>query len=131
MAGGNYGQSGQPNQGATPQPGGYPQQGGYPPQAGQQPGYPQAGGYAKPHRATLVLVLSILSWFVCFICGIVAFFLAKSDLREMKAGLMDRSGEGMTQAAYWLSLVHMILVGAAFVFYLVFFFIMVGVGAAG
>ena len=78
-----------------------------------------------------MLVLSILSWFVCFICGIVAFFLAKSDLREMKAGLMDRSGEGMTQAAYWLSLVHMILVGAAFVFYLVFFFIMVGVGAAG
>lgn len=51
-----------------------------------------------PHRGVLILVLGILSIVCCFICGIIAWVLANGDLKEMAAGRMDPSGEGMTKA---------------------------------
>lgn len=54
--------------------------------------------FVKPHRGPVVLTLGILGIVPCFICGIVAWVLANSDLREMRAGRMDPAGEGMTRA---------------------------------
>jgi hypothetical protein len=65
----------------------------------------QPGPALKPHRGTLVLVLGILGLVLCVICGIVAWVLGNSDLREMDAGMMDPSGRGMTQAGRILGMV--------------------------
>ncbi|HET6427045.1 MAG TPA: DUF4190 domain-containing protein [Phycisphaerae bacterium] len=56
-----------------------------------------AGG-VKPHRGTAVLVLGILGLVCCVICGIIAWVMGSKDLKEMAAGTMDRSGEGLTKA---------------------------------
>jgi hypothetical protein len=57
----------------------------------------------QPHRATVILVLGILSIvlpIISLILGPLAWALGSSDLRSMKAGRMDPSGEGMTRAGY-------------------------------
>ncbi len=51
-----------------------------------------------PHRGTLILVLGILGLVCCFVCGIVAWVLGNTDLREIDAGRMDPEGRGLTQA---------------------------------
>jgi hypothetical protein len=58
-----------------------------------------------PHRGTAVLVLGILGLVVCFVCGIVAWAMGAGDLRAMRRGTMDRSGEGMTRAGFVLGIV--------------------------
>jgi len=52
----------------------------------------------KPHRGTTVLVLGILGFVICFICGIIAWVMGNNDLREMKRGRMDPEGQGLTAA---------------------------------
>ncbi|KPK81369.1 MAG: hypothetical protein AMJ81_10650 [Phycisphaerae bacterium SM23_33] len=54
--------------------------------------------FVRPHRGAVVLTLGILGIVPCFICGIVAWVLGNTDLREMRAGRMDPAGEGMTRA---------------------------------
>jgi hypothetical protein len=85
-------------------PGNYPP-GSYPP--GYYP--PPGPGFLKPHRGTVILVLGILGLMVCAICGIVAWVWANADLREMDAGVMDRSGRDMTNAGRILGIVSAIL----------------------
>jgi hypothetical protein len=68
----------------------------------------------KNHRGTLILILGILSFFCCAICGIVAWVLANADLKEMAEGRMDRSGEGLTKAGKIISIISLAL-GAAFI----------------
>jgi len=50
-----------------------------------------------PHRGTLILVLGILGIVCCFICGIFAWVMGNTDLRQMDEGRMDPSGRGLTQ----------------------------------
>ena len=64
---------------------------------------------AEPHRGVLILVLGILSWAVCIICGIVAFSMANNDLRKMDDGTMDEEGRTMTNIGKWLGLVHIVI----------------------
>jgi hypothetical protein len=71
----------------------------------------------KPHRATAVLVLGILGLVVCTICGIIAWVMGNNDLREMAAGRMDRSGEGMTRAGRICGMIATILMIVGVVFY--------------
>lgn len=52
----------------------------------------------KPHRATLVLILGILSLVVCAPLGIAAWIMGSADLKAMAAGLMDPSGRSTTNA---------------------------------
>ena len=52
----------------------------------------------KPHRATVILVLGILGLVLCQPLGIAAWVMGNKDLKEMTAGLMDPSGQGMTNA---------------------------------
>ena len=85
-----------------------------------RPGQPPVGGagFARPHRGVLILVLGILGFVVCFICGIAAWVMGNTDLREMRAGRMDRSGEGLTQAGRVCGMVATILVVAGLALWL-------------
>lgn len=85
-----------------------------------------AQGYVKPHRGVLILVLSILSWVLCCVCGIIAWVMANNDLREMDAGLMDPEGRSLTQAGRIISMVHVIVSIVGIVLYAIFIMIMIG-----
>ncbi len=63
----------------------------------------------QPHRGVLILVFSILSWFICVIFGIVAWILASKDLRAMEEGRMDPTGEGLTKAGKIVSIISVAL----------------------
>ena len=63
----------------------------------------------EPHRATLILVLGILSLMACAPLGIGAWMMGSSDLAAMRAGRMDPSGRDMTQIGYILGIVGTVL----------------------
>ncbi len=65
--------------------------------------------YMKPHRGTMILVFSILGWFVCIIFGILAWIWGKQDLQEMDAGVMDPSGRDSTNAGRIIGMISVIL----------------------
>ncbi len=101
-------------------------------QFAQPPSIPQSG-IQQPHRATLILVLGILSIVICFICGIVAWVMGNADLKAMDAGTMDPSGRGMTQAGKIIGIVGTILgaigvLGA--IVWIIFVFVVIGGAAA-
>lgn len=130
MSGGNPYQPQQP-QGYPQQPNAYPpQQGGYQQPYGQQgmQGQPYPGAYMKPNRGSMLLVFSILSWFVCIGFGIAAYVMAGKDIEEMQRGQMDPTGLGLTKAARTISLVHFIFFGVIMLLYVVLF---VFIGASG
>ena len=54
--------------------------------------------YAKPHRGGLILTFGIVGILCCGPFGIAAWVMGSADLKEIRAGRMDRSGEGLTQA---------------------------------
>ena len=64
---------------------------------------------AAPHRGVLILVLGILSLVVCGFLGPVAWIMGNNDLAEIRAGRMDREGEGMTQAGRICGMIASIL----------------------
>ncbi len=70
----------------------------------------EAGGgsrnYVSPHRGGLILVLGLLGFIMtCPICSLLAWVMGSHDLAEMRAGRMDRSGEGLTQAGQVLGMI--------------------------
>lgn len=67
----------------------------------------------KPHRATLVLVLGILSLILCGPLGIFALIMGNADLKEMAAGTMDPSGQSLTNIGRILGMVACILMALA------------------
>jgi len=77
--------------------------------------------YVRPHRGGTVLALGILGLVVCCICGIIAWSMGSSDLREMAAGRMDRSGEGSTRAGQICGMISVILAVIGVAFYLLMF----------
>ncbi len=81
----------------------------------------------KPHRATLILILGILGLVVCGPCGIAAWIMGNSDLKEMNAGTMDPSGRGHTQAGKICG----IIAGVFMIIGVVFFIFAFGVGVIG
>lgn len=65
------------------------------PQAGMQPEYHEA---VKPHRGGAILALGIIGIVLCFITAIIAWVMGSGDLKEMKEGKRDPSGEQLTKA---------------------------------
>jgi hypothetical protein len=68
--------------------------------------------HTVPHRGAAVLTLGILSIVVVLcapICGPIAWIMGYNDLKQMRAGYMDRSGEGMTQTGMIMGMVMTIL----------------------
>jgi hypothetical protein len=87
----------------------------------------------QPHRATLILVLGILSLVICAICGPIAWVMANRDIAAMNSGLMDPTGLEQTKAGKICGIigtVFLILGVIISIIYLVFIFIAVGVGAS-
>lgn len=83
----------------------------------------------RPHRGSVILVLGILSWFVCpMILGITAWIMGNADLKEMDAGRMDATGRGLTDAGRILGLVNVVVSGLAFVVWILFALVLVGSG---
>ena len=80
----------------------------------------------RPHRGGLVLALGILGLVCCFICGIIAWVLGSGDLKEMAAGRMDTSGQGLTQAGKICGMISVILQILGFVLW----FLLMGLGVA-
>jgi LSD1 subclass zinc finger protein len=65
-----------------------------------------ARGYVSPHRGGLILVLGLLGFIMtCPIFSLLAWVMGSHDLNEMRAGRMDRSGEGLTQAGQVLGMI--------------------------
>lgn len=78
-------------------------------------------GYVTPHRGALILVLGIIGLVTsCPILSIMAWVMGTSDLNEMRAGRMDASGMGMTQAGQILGMIYSIL---AILFAVMIFFV--------
>ena len=71
----------------------------------------QAGpsGAMEPHRGVLILVLGILGFVCCFICGIIAWVMGNGDLQKMDRGIMDPSGRGLTQAGKICGIISTVL----------------------
>jgi hypothetical protein len=65
---------------------------------------PRRGG-GKPHRGGMILTFGILGLLCCGIFAILAAVMGSNDLKEMQAGRMDRSGEGMTRVGQILGFV--------------------------
>jgi hypothetical protein len=63
----------------------------------------------RPHRGGLILALGILGLVCCFICGIIAWVMGSNDLKEMAAGRMDPSGQGLTQGGKICGMISVIL----------------------
>lgn len=82
----------------TPQPAGY----------GASP-YGRTQGYREPHRGGVILTLGILGIVCCMILGIIAWVMANEDLNKMRAGRMDPSGRGLTQAGQILGIISVVL----------------------
>jgi len=69
-----------------------------------------AGGYVVPHRGGLILALGLIGFVVsCPIFSLMAWVMGSHDLNEMRAGRMDRRGEGMTQAGQVLGMILSVL----------------------
>ncbi|MCS6978251.1 MAG: DUF4190 domain-containing protein [Gemmatales bacterium] len=67
-------------------------------------------GRYEPHRGVLILVLGILSlFFFGIILGPIAWILGNSDLKKIRAGVMDPEGEQMTNVGRILGMVGTIL----------------------
>ena len=79
----------------------------------QNPGLHRSGSRGRTrveaHRGGAILALGIIGIVICGICGIIAWVMGNTDLAKMKAGRMDRSGEGMTQAGRILGIISTVL----------------------
>lgn len=69
-----------------------------------------------PHRGVTILVLGLVSWFLCAVCGLfgvicgaIAYSMGTHDLKEMDAGRMDDEGRTLTQIGRIVALLQIIL----------------------
>ncbi len=87
--------------------------------------------YMRPHRGAIVLVLGILGIVVCFITGIIAWVMGNKDLSAMRAGTMDPTGEGLTQAGRICGIISVVLGVLGFCFGIVWMIVVfMAIGAA-
>lgn len=70
--------------------------------------------YLRPHRGGLILTFGILGVLCCMPFGIVAWVMGAADLKEIRAGRMDPSGQGMTQAGMIIGMIWTVLAGILF-----------------
>jgi hypothetical protein len=74
----------------------------------------------RPHRGGLILALGILGLVCCFICGIIAWVMGSNDLKEMAAGRMNPTGQGLTQAGKICGMISVILQVVGFIIWMLF-----------
>ncbi len=94
--------------------------------------------YLKPHRGGLILTFGILSLLSCMfslLCSVFGFvgfgfsisawIMANADLREIRGGTMDPSGEGQTSVGRILSIIHIVLSVVLFLIGIVFLVVVI------
>jgi ferric-dicitrate binding protein FerR (iron transport regulator) len=86
---------------------------------------------AKAHRGGVILALGLIGLLACWICGAFAWSMGNTDLQEMRAGIMDRSGEGLTQAGRICGMISVILGILGCCISLLWILIIAGAGASG
>jgi hypothetical protein len=63
------------------------------------------GGEYAPHRGVLILVFAIIGLVGCPIFAPIAWYMGNADLKEIRAGRMDREGESLTNIGRILGIV--------------------------
>lgn len=77
---------------------------------GPNPASLPATGYVAPHRGALVLVFGVMGIVIgCPVFSALAWILGSRDLTLIRAGRMDRQGEGITQIGTILGMIVTIL----------------------
>ncbi len=81
------------------------------------PTFQPSRNYRRAHRGGTILTLGIFAIIcnVCFIPGICAWSMGSNDLNAMRTGMMDPSGQGLTQAGMILGIIGTILSAIMFV----------------
>ena len=74
--------------------------------------------YRHDHRGGLLVFLSIIGLMVCDILTFATLYMAYSDLSDMKAGVMNPAGRGLTIAALVIALVKSVFVLLAIALFL-------------
>jgi predicted Zn finger-like uncharacterized protein len=88
--------------------------------------------YQQDHRGTLILTLGILSFFFAWpILGIIAWILGANDLKEMRAGRMDPSGESQTNTGRICGMISTLLGAVGVLLCCSIYGIILMAGAAG
>ena len=86
----------------------------------------------RPHRGVMILVFGILGIVMsCFIFGLVAWIMGNGDLRAMREGRMDPTGEGLTKAGKICGIISVVLNILVIAIYIVFFVILAAAVAGG
>ena len=86
--------------------------------------------HARPHRGGMILAFGIigLALIPCVIFAPIAWAMGNTDLREMRMGRMDRSGQGSTQAGMICGMIGTILIILVVLVYMLIFCAAVGAG---
>ena len=102
--------------GRMPGPPPVPGRGG-PPPAPSQTGPPprRRRPRLKPHRGGTILTFGILGLLCCIIFAIMAWVMGNADMQEIRAGRMDPSGEGSTNAGRIMGMIGCILAIVGFI----------------
>jgi hypothetical protein len=86
------------------------------------PFVPTTSRFHVPHRGGLILLLGLLGFVVgCPIFSLMAWVMGSGDLREIRSGRMDPSGEGLTRAGQILGMLLAIpwILGAVLVLFVI------------
>ncbi len=79
-------------------------------------GYAPPPFYREPSRGGVILTLSIIGPTFCIFASIAALVMAITDLNEMKRGIRDPSGRGLTVAGLVISSIYLGLAAIYIVF---------------
>lgn len=80
----------------------------------------------------LALVLAIAAWFACgCFTSLPAVFIARTELSNIDMGQSPPGGRGMVQAAYWLSIINLVVYGLVIVVYGIMLVFVVGSAGSG
>ena len=74
---------------------------------------------AASGRATTALVLGILGFMCCQLCGPIAWYLGNQELKSIRAGTSAASGEGVAKAGKILGIIGTSLL-AAIILWIIF-----------
>lgn len=88
----------------------------------------------KPHRGQTIMIMGILSIVLAPILGPFAWIMGNNDLKEMRAGRMDREGESQTNTGRICGIIGTILGGLSLFCccgYFIFVFAIIGAQGAG
>jgi len=75
----------------------------------------------EPHRGQMILILGVVALAFVHFVGPFAWWMGATDLRKMREGRMDRSGESETRVGYILGIVSTALLGVGLLIGLLIF----------